>query len=224
MKILLSTLLMHLTVVIHQFGLHSTCSNFNRTNQTELVNCTANFTDLLFVMDTSTTLTKNEFDSTKANIANTLRKFNLSNENINIAVMAYSDRVRLAIPFTSTPTISADSLINTINLFVQDSDRGLLAKAIHYSQLFILNSLKMRPIMNTKKIVVIFTHGNYDHNEMKVVRKEANLLKVSSDLILVEVGKQFKRNKFKSVPTCPEYLLNFDQVYDVIKKVKASGC
>ena len=223
MKLLLSTLLF-IFLLTQEFGIHSACSDSNQTNQTEVVNCTSNFTtnftDLLLVIDTSSTLTKNEFDSTKANIASILRNFNFSNENISIAVMTYSDKVRLAIPFTST---SADSLINTINLLEQDIDKGMLPRAIHFSSLTILKSLKLRPITNTRKIVVVFTHSHYDHNSMRMLRKEASHLKVSSDLILVELGKHFKKNRFKSVPTCPEYLLKFDQVYDVIKKIK-NGC
>ena len=211
-----------LFIFLLKFGLHSMCSN--QTNQSGLISCAANFTDLLIVMDTSTSLTRIEFDSAKLNVINMILKFNLNTENMSIALMTFADRVSLLVPFNSKPTNSTDLLVNKINLFAQQEDKSLLSRAIHYSLLFVLNSFRMRPAMNTKKIVLVYTHGNHSEFEMRVVRKEASLLKRSSDLIMVRVGKNFNLNRFKPVATCPEYLIGFDQVYDLIKKVKANGC
>ena len=59
---------------------------------------------------------------------------------------------------------------------------------------------------------------------MSVVKKEAYHLKMSSDLIIVPIGKQFKKKYFNSVPTSPEYFVEFKQFYDLFNKVKAIGC
>lgn len=204
-----------------QNNILSACDNLN-PNRT-VSNCS--FIDIFLLMDTSDKIERNEFDIMKVKLGLELRKMNLTLNKTNIALMTFSDRIKQVIPFTTTPTTSLDTIINKINLLEQEKNGNMLNRALHYSQLFILKSLKLRTNISTKTVVILLSDGDFnDENELRLIRKEANLLKMTAEVLAIRVGKQLKRNSLKMIVSCPSYLFDFNKLNNVIKNVFASNC
>ena len=209
-----------------QYQLLTACNNNNYTVKNS-TNCSQILTDLFFVIDNSNKIDKNEFDSIKLKIGLSLKKFNLSIENINIALMTYSDKIKLVIPFSNDKLTSIDSIISKINLIEQENSRNMVSGALHYAQLFLLNSLILRKNVITNKIVILFSDGNFSENEFRIVKNQANLLKMSTQLMAVRIGKDFKRNKLKLLVSCSNYVIennNSDKLYSLIKHIINKNC
>jgi hypothetical protein len=207
-----------------QYQLLTACNNNTVKNST---NCSQILTDLFFVIDNSNKIDKNEFDSIKLKIGLSLKKFNLSIENINIALMTYSDKIKLVIPFSNDKLTSIDSIISKINLIEQENSRNMVSGALHYAQLFLLNSLILRKNVITNKIVILFSDGNFSENEFRIVKNQANLLKMSTQLMAVRIGKDYKRNKLKLLVSCSNYVIennNSDKLYSLIKHIINKNC
>ena len=213
-------------IFLIQYQLLTACNNNNNTVKNS-TNCSQILTDLFFVIDNSNKIDKNEFDSIKLKIGLSLKKFNLSIENINIALMTYSDKIKLVIPFSNDKLTSIDSIISKINLIEQENSRNMVSGALHYAQLFLLNSLILRQNVITNKIVILFSDGNFSENEFRIVKNQANLLKMSTQLMAVRIGKDFKRNKLKLLVSCSNYVIennNSDKLYSLIKHIIIKNC
>jgi hypothetical protein len=212
-------------IFLLQYQLLTACNNNNTVKNS--TNCSQILTDLLFVIDNSNKIDKNEFDSIKLRIGLSLKKFNLSIENINIALMTYSDKIKLVIPFSNDKLTSIDSIISKINLIEQENSRNMVSGALHYAQLFLLNSLILRQNVITNKLVILFSDGNFSENEFRIVKNQANLLKMSTQLMAVRIGKDFKRNKLKLLVSCSNYVIennNSDKLYSLIKHIINKNC
>jgi hypothetical protein len=212
-------------IFLFQYQLLTACNNNNTVKNS--TNCSQILTDLLFVIDNSNKIDKNEFDSIKLRIGLSLKKFNLSIENINIALMTYSDKIKLVIPFSNDKLTSIDSIISKINLIEQENSRNMVSGALHYAQLFLLNSLILRQNVITNKLVILFSDGNFSENEFRIVKNQANLLKMSTQLMAVRIGKDFKRNKLKLLVSCSNYVIennNSDKLYSLIKHIINKNC
>ena len=212
-------------IFLLQYQLLTACNNNNTVKNS--TNCSQILTDLLFVIDNSNKIDKSEFDSIKLRIGLSLKKFNLSIENINIALMTYSDKIKLVIPFSNDKLTSIDSIISKINLIEQENSRNMVSGALHYAQLFLLNSLILRQNVITNKLVILFSDGNFSENEFRIVKNQANLLKMSTQLMAVRIGKDFKRNKLKLLVSCSNYVIennNSDKLYSLIKHIINKNC
>jgi hypothetical protein len=212
-------------IFLLQYQFLTACNNNNTAKNS--TNCSQILTDLFFVIDNSNKIDKNEFDSIKLKIGFSLKKFNLSIENINIALMTYSDKIKLVIPFSNDKLTSIDSIISKMNLIEQENSRNMVSGALHYAQLFLLNSLILRQNVITNKIVILFSDGNYSENEFRIIKNQANLLKMSTQLMAVRIGKDFKRNKLKLLVSCSNYVIennNSDKLYSLIKHIINKNC
>ena len=141
--------------------------------------------------------------------------------------MTYSDKIKLVIPFSNDKLTSIDSIISKINLIEQENSRNMVSGALHYAQLFLLNSLILRKNVITNKIVILFSDGNFSENEFRIVKNQANLLKMSTQLMAVRIGKDFKRNKLKLLVSCSNYVIennNSDKLYSLIKHIINKNC
>lgn len=176
--------------------------------------------DIILVIDASDKIDKNEFDTFKLKLAQSLRLFNASTDDFNIALMTYSDKIKLAVPLSKP--VNSDTLASKVTQLEQDKNSNLLPRALHYAQSFILKSLKVN--LNRKKVVVLFTDGVFSNNEMKLIRKEANLLKMSAELMAIQVGKNPSKNNLKMIVSCSDNLVEFDNFYKSIQSIATNSC
>jgi uncharacterized tellurite resistance protein B-like protein len=79
--------------------------------------------------------------------------------------------------------------------------------ASNITALKILLSSTPRINVITNKIVILFSDGNFSENEFRIVKNQANLLKMSTQLMAVRIGKDYKRNKLKLLVSCSNYVI-----------------
>lgn len=210
-------LLIKIVFLVSNFQFSCACKFINETKP---VNC-SKATDMFVIIDTSDKIDKNEFDVVKVKISQTIKSLNISGDNLNLALMSYSDKIKLIIPLSKKSTI-LDFLISKIISLEQDKNGNMLPRTLHYIQSFILKNLKTNG--NNKKLVVLITDGSFNENEFRLIRKEANLLKNIAELMAIRVGKDVSRSNLKMIVSCPNYLVNFESFPDLAYLVVGNSC
>jgi hypothetical protein len=211
------------------FSIHETClkdknskSGFNLTeHENNRKNCTIK-ADLLFLLDISNSIDQNEFEELKISLIELIENLDIASNNIHLGLLTFSDKITLEQPLSSNRQIKFQ-LKNIIDDLNQDIDARLSTKALELSRTLL--SLSERALeTNVTKITILFSTGRFRDNEIRFVRKEANILKSKCHLLTVGIGKFIAKMSLKMIASCPEYYLTFSQIKTAIELIAAETC
>ena len=116
------------------------------------------FTDLLLLVDSSSNISKAQFQRTRSFIIPQLiMAFKLSHSNIKLALVSYHSEVNVLFDFTNCYT--TDNIRSEVNKLLQTSQEGDTAEAIKFSKTFFTSRYGSR--VNATKYVILFSNGNW---------------------------------------------------------------
>jgi hypothetical protein len=209
--------------IINNFTHGFSCEgNVNNNNLLTLCSITA---DVLLTIDTSNKISHNEFDNIKSKLIEFIDNLDIDINKIKIGILTFGDKIKQLHHMTSNK-FEKQLIKNKINDLEQTKDAGLTTKTLNFAKLIFQMSQSQRSFLNKiPKIVILVSTGFFNENEIILIRREVNQLKMVSKLITVDaLGNGLVNRNLRMIASCPNYYVRFDSLLNLLKSISAQNC
>ncbi|XP_025113984.1 uncharacterized protein LOC112576009 [Pomacea canaliculata] len=201
---------------------------YNYTKQSDRLEsgtiCGSSNIDLAFVVDTSSSLSPENFESAKTFASNVVDTFNIAPDSVQIAFMTFSSDVQLQFDFNDFS--SKEAVKNAISRVQMKLGNTATDKALDFaaSQLFTAAD-GVRP--NSAKVAVLLTDGKADRHSSAVASAQ-RLKDLGVTIFVIGVG-DVDRNELESLasnPVCThvQQLTDYQDLDLILSDIRQMSC